>query len=408
MNFNKNIEEQYNTYRLNNYGPATITLTKGEGEFVWDDAGNKYLDFTTGIATTGLGHCHPALVKAIREQAGKLIHASNLYRFKEQGDLAEALVSKAGPGKVFFCNSGAESSETLIKLSRLHGIHKSKTNTPATKIVVSNNAFHGRTFGGMSATPQEKIQDGFYPLLPSFPVARLNDINSFADQIDEETAAILIEPIQGEGGIHVASTEFLRGLRALCTEYNILLLIDEVQSGTGRTGQFFAHEIAGIQADAIGMAKGLGGGFPIGAVWISETFAGLFKPGSHGSTFGGNPLACAAALAVLETIEKEDLLQRVTQLSESWIKDLISLKNKYDALNEVRGRGFLIGLDFEEDPAPVQTELQNKGLLTVRANGNVLRLLPPLTVSESSLQESINLLDATLALTSQKVSTHQR
>ena len=397
MNLQKNTEEQYASYRLKNYGAPTLTLVKGQNEIVWDDQGNEYLDFTTGIATTGLGHCHPALVKAIQEQAATLIHVSNLYRIKPQGDLSEALVSLAGPGGLFFCNSGAESSETLIKLSRLYGNQKTGTDKPATKVIVSNNGFHGRTFGGMSATPQEKIQKGFFPMLSDFPVGTLNDISSFEALVDEDTAAILIEPIQGEGGIHVASDSFLKDLRALSTEKDILLLVDEVQSGSGRTGTFFAHESAGIKPDAIGMAKGLGGGFPIGAVWISEQYADLFTPGSHGSTFGGNPLACAAALAVLHTIESENLLQRVCDLSQPWIEQLESLAGNYEALTEVRGRGFLIGLDFAEDPTPIQTDLQSKGLLTVRAGGNVLRLLPPLTVSEKSLQISLEVLESVLA-----------
>lgn len=241
-------------------------------------------------------------------------------------------------------------------------------------------------------------------MLPNFPVGKLNDIHSFAELMDEDTAAVLIEPIQGEGGIHVASKNFLQDLRALCSEQNVLLLIDEVQSGNGRTGTFFAHEIAGIKPDAIGMAKGLGGGFPIGAVWISETYADLFKPGSHGSTFGGNPLACAAALAVLETIEKEDLLTRVKELSKGWIKQLEELKDQFEVLLEVRGRGFLIGLDFAEDPTNIQKLLEEKGLLAVRAGGNVLRLLPPLTVSESSLQKSIDILSSVLNKTPAPIS----
>lgn len=406
MDFKNKTETQYATYRLNNYGEPSITVVKGEGEFVWDDTGKKYLDFGTGIATTGIGHCHPALVKAIQDQAAKLIHASNLYRIPLQGDLAEALVKLAGPGKVFFCNSGAESSETLIKLSRLFGVRKSNTGAAATKVIVSHNGFHGRTFGGMSATPQEKIQKGFFPLLSNFPVATLNNIASFETLVDQDTAAVLIETIQGEGGIHVASKQFLQDLRALCDEREILLLIDEVQSGTGRTGTFFAFENAGITPDAIGMAKGLGGGFPIGAVWIDKKFADLFQPGSHGCTFGGNPLACAAALAVLETIEKEGLLERVNRLSKPWIENLNALKGKYEAISEIRGRGYLIGIDFKADPAPIQTELLASGLLTVRAGGKVLRLLPPLTVSEDGLQQSVEILDSVLARTAAPIATN--
>jgi len=405
MNLQNNTEEQYAAFRLKNYGEPSLTLVKGQGEFVWDDKGNKYLDFTTGLATTGLGHCHPAQVKAIQDQAAKLIHVSNLYRIKPQGDLAEALVSLAGPGGVFFCNSGTESSETLIKLSRLFGNQKSTSGSPATKVIVSNNGFHGRTFGGMSATPQAKIQKGFHPLLPDFPVGALNEIASFEKLVDEDTAAILIEPIQGEGGIHVATNQFLQDLRALCTQNDILLLIDEVQSGTGRTGTFFAHETAGIKPDAIGMAKGLGGGFPIGAVWVSERYSELFTPGSHGSTFGGNPLACAAALSVLETIETENLLQRVCDLSVPWIEELKSFVEKYESLIEIRGRGFLVGLDYAEDPTHIQNELQSNGLLTVRAGGNILRMLPPLTVSEKSLRDSLKILDDVLARHANTVTT---
>ena len=405
MNFKKNTEEQYQAYRLKNYGAPNLTLTKGQNEKVWDDQGKEYLDFTTGIATSSLGHCHPALVQAIQEQASKLIHVSNLYRMEPQGNLCEALVSRAGPGGLFFCNSGAEASETLIKLSRLFGHQKNPSDTATHKVIVFNNGFHGRTFGGMSATPQKKIQQGFFPMLNNFPVAKLNDIDSVKALVDSETVAVLIEPIQGEGGIHVASDSFLQELRTLCTEKKLLLLIDEVQSGTGRTGTFFAHESAGIQADAIGMAKGLGGGFPIGAVWVSQTHADMFTPGSHGSTFGGNPMACAAALAVLETIEKENLLERVSNLSHSWITQLEALATKYEALSEVRGKGFLIGLDFAEDPTPIQIELQAQGLLTVRAGGNVLRLLPPLTVPEESLQRSIEIVDSALATHSSQTTT---
>lgn len=396
MNLDKTTEEQYAAYRLKNYSDPSLTLVKGEGEFVWDEQGRRYLDFTSGLATTSLGHCHPALVQAIQEQAATLIHVSNLYKIPLQGKLAEAIVKLAGPGKAFFCNSGTEASEALIKLSRLFGNQKSGAEGKTGKIIVSRNGFHGRTFGGMSATPQEKIQKGFHPMMPGFPVANLNDIHSFEKLVDENTAAILIEPIQGEGGIHVAKNAFLRELRDLCTEKNVLLLLDEVQSGVGRTGNFFAFEPAGIQPDAIGMAKGLGGGFPIGSIWVTEKFASLFTPGSHGSTFGGNPLACAAALSVIETIDSENLLQRIRDLSGPWINRLQSLRQKFEPLLEVRGKGFLIGLDFMEDPTPIQQILQKKGLLTVRAGGNVLRLLPPLNVSRQSLHDSLDIIESTL------------
>ena len=394
MHLENNIETLYHRYWLNNYAAPNLTLIRGEGEKVWDDRGHQYLDFTSGIATTSIGHCHPKLVAAIGGQIEKIIHVSNLFRNETQARLAEALVEKIAPGRVFFCNSGTEASETLLKLSRLFGAKKRGTNP--FKVIVSSNAFHGRTFGGMSATPQPKIQKSFKPLLPNFPVAKFNDSESFAALIDRDTAAILIEPIQGEGGIHVATREFLQDLRTLCTDNGILLLMDEVQSGMGRTGAFLAHEIAGITPDAIGLAKGLGGGFPIGAVWISDTCADLFTPGSHGSTFGGNPLGCAAALAVLQTIDEENLLSRVRKLSAPWIEQLNDLKKRHELVVEVRGRGFLVGLELKENPDDLRNLLQQVGLLTVAASGNVLRLLPPLTVSEASLRKSIQTLDTAL------------
>lgn len=394
MHSENKIETLYHRYWLNNYAAPNLTLIRGEGEKVWDDRGHQYLDFTSGIATTSIGHCHPKLVSAIGRQIEKIIHVSNLFRNEAQARLAEALVEKIAPGRVFFCNSGTEASETLLKLSRLFGAKKRETNP--FKVVVSSNAFHGRTFGGMSATPQPKIQNSFKPLLPNFPVAKFNDIDSFAALIDRDTAAILIEPIQGEGGIHVATREFLRDLRTLCTDNGILLLMDEVQSGMGRTGAFLAHEIAGITPDAIGLAKGLGGGFPIGAVWVSDAYADLFTPGSHGSTFGGNPLGCAAALAVLQTIDEENLLLRVRKLSAPWIEQLNDLKKRHELIVEVRGRGFLVGLELKENPGDLRNLLQQVGLLTVAASGNVLRLLPPLTVSEASLRKSIQTLDTAL------------
>ena len=396
MHLENKTETLYHRYWLNNYAAPNLTLIRGEGEKVWDDQGRQYLDFTSGIATTSIGHCHPKLVAAIGRQIEKIIHVSNLFRNEAQARLAEALVEKIAPGRVFFCNSGTEASETLLKLSRLFGTKKRGTNP--FKVIVSSNAFHGRTFGGMSATPQPKIQNSFKPLLPNFPVAKFNDIDSFAALIDRDTAAILIEPIQGEGGIHVATREFLQDLRTLCTDNGILLLMDEVQSGMGRTGAFLAHEIAGITPDAIGLAKGLGGGFPIGAVWISDACADLFTPGSHGSTFGGNPLGCAAALAVLQTIDEENLLSRVRKLSAPWIEQLNDLKKRHELIVEVRGRGFLVGLELKENPGDLRNLLQQVGLLTVAASGNVLRLLPPLTVSETSLRKSIQTLDTTLTV----------
>lgn len=389
----------YDAHVLNNYGRAPITLVRGQGSEVWDDEGKAYLDFTSGIAVSALGHCHPHWVRAVQRQAGELIHASNLFRNPQQGELARRLVQRAGPGRVFFCNSGAEANEGLLKLARLHGMRKSGgVEGQCIKVIGAENAFHGRTFGGMSATPQEKIQGGFRPLLPGFSFGRLNDLPSFADLIDEDTAAIFLETIQGEGGINPATPEFLHGLRKLCTEHNVLLMLDEVQCGIGRTGAFYAFEHADVRPDAIGMAKGLGGGYPMGAIWISETSSDLFKPGMHGTTFGGTPLACAAALAVLDVIEREDLLGNVRRLSPAWHGALQALINEFPQhLKRLKGVGFMIGLEMAEDALGWVADLREKGLLAPPAGGNVVRLLPPLNATEAELQRSVDIFRAVLA-----------
>ncbi|WP_309398332.1 aspartate aminotransferase family protein [Cerasicoccus maritimus] len=384
----------YEQYVLGNYGPPSTTFVRGEGVYVYDDANRRLLDFGSGIAVTNIGHCHPHWVDAVQKQVAQLAHISNLYAHDSQGLLAERLVKKAGPGKAFFCNSGAEANEALLKLARLHGRKLSEGQEALRyKVITAENAFHGRTFGGMAATPQEKIQGGFRPMLDGFAHGKLNDLNSFADKIDAQTAAILVETIQGEGGINACTPEFLQGLRKLCDEHNLLLMIDEVQCGIGRSGTFFAFEEAGIKADAIGMAKGLGGGFPIGAVWIADAHAGLFTPGSHGTTFGGGPLACTAALATLDVIEDEDLLGNVQKNSAPWIARLQTLIRSYPNLvDEVRGRGYMVGLALKTDPRPIAVKLREAGLVTIPAGGNVLRLLPPLIASEDDLQAATDII----------------
>lgn len=386
--------ERYRHYSLGNYPEAPLTLVRGAGSYVWDESGRRFLDFTSGIAVNALGHAHPRLVRRIAAQAAELIHCSNLFRNPAQAELAERLVKLSGPGRVFFCNSGAEANEALLKLARLHGQQKAGREGEVYEVVCASNAFHGRTFGGMAATPQEKIQGGFRPMLEGFRFAELNDIKSFAAAISEHTAAVFLETIQGEGGIHVAETNFLRELRALCTERGVLLMLDEVQCGAGRTGRYFAFEHAGIVPDAIGMAKGLAGGFPIGAVWVAEAYAGLFTPGSHGTTFGGNPMACASALEVLDVIVDEDLLSQVSALSADWWRQLESLATRFPAqIGEVRGKGYLVALGLKIDPVPYVTMCRDEGILTVRAGANALRLLPPLTASAEELAESVAILE---------------
>ncbi|MFP4351589.1 MAG: aspartate aminotransferase family protein [Puniceicoccaceae bacterium] len=391
-------QRQYGRFLIGNYAPPACSLVSGSGSRVRDDEGREYLDFTSGIAVNALGHAHPRWVEAIRRQAGELGHCSNLFANPRQGELAERLARYTPPGRFLFCNSGAEANEALIKLARLHGRAASGGEEGRRHVVVTAaNAFHGRTFGGMAATPQEKIQGGFRPMLPGFRHAPLNRIEAFAEVIDGTVCAVLLETIQGEGGVCPCDHGFLRDLRALCTERGVLLMLDEVQCGIGRSGTFFAYEPSGVAPDAIGMAKGLGGGFPIGAIWAADEFAPLFQPGSHGTTFGGTPLACSAALAVLDAIEEEDLLAKVRERSAPWIDSLRSLAAaRPDRITEVRGRGYLVGLAVREEAPKLVARLRSAGLLTAPAGGNTVRLMPPLNVSEEDLRESAAILAGVL------------
>lgn len=390
--------ELYDAYVLRNYPRAPITIVRGAGTQVWDDTGKAYLDFSSGIAVSSLGHCHPHWVAAVQRQAAELIHTSNLFRHPNQGELARRLVGYAGPGRVFFCNSGAEADEVMIKLSRLHGVRKSGAEGQCFKVICAKKGFHGRMFGGMSATSRESVQKGFRPLVPGFVFGDLNNLESFAALVDDATSAILIESIQGDGGINPCTPEFLVGLRQLCDRHNLLLLVDEVQCGAGRSGHFFAFEAAGIRPDAIAMAKGLAGGFPIGALWVDERSADLFQPGMHGSTFGGTPLACAAALAVLDVIAREDLLGHVSRESGPWLAELRRMAADFPAhILEVRGQGFLVGVQMAADSGPYSAALLERGLLTAQAGVNVIRLLPPLNAKRAELSRSVEIFRDTLA-----------
>lgn len=384
---------------MKNYGLPAFDAVRGKGVYLYDSKGRAYLDFSSGIAVTAVGHSHPKWVQAVRDQAGTLAHCSNLFGIPGQQKLADRLVEKAGPGRVLFCNSGAESNEALLKLARLHGRKLSDGDEARRYIVVSaENAFHGRTFGGMAATPQEKIQGGFRPMLEGFRFGQLNKIETFDRLVDDSVAAVFIESIQGEGGIFPAEPDFLRELRALCTERNTLLMLDEVQCGIGRTGAFFAFEKSGVHPDAIGMAKGLGGGYPIGAIWVAEAYAELFQPGSHGTTFGGNPLACAAANATMDIIESEQLLQKVAVNSVIWHKELQGLADKYPHhIDSVRGVGYMVGLGLLSNNLEVAAAARENGLLVVPAGHNTIRLLPALTAMPEELARSVRILDDVFA-----------
>ncbi|PXA05121.1 acetylornithine aminotransferase [Coraliomargarita sinensis] len=379
-----------------NYGAPAFNAVRGEGLHLYDEAGKGYLDFGSGIAVTSVGHSHPKWVQAVQEQTATLVHCSNLYGIPGQQKLADRLVAKAGPGRVLFCNSGAEANEALLKLARLHGKQLTGEEGKRYTVVGANNAFHGRTFGGMAATPQEKIQGGFRPMLDGFKFGELNKIETFDKLVDDSVAAVFLESIQGEGGIFPAEAGFLQELRALCTERKALLMLDEVQCGIGRSGHFFAYEASGITPDAIGMAKGLGGGFPIGAIWVADDYAELFQPGSHGTTFGGNPLAAAAANAVLDIIEQERLLEQVQTNSAVWHNEIEALVQKHEQhIAGMRGAGYMVGLSLKEEGLnlKIAATAREKGLLIVPAGHNTIRMLPALTAKSEQLSEAVRILD---------------
>lgn len=381
---------------VKNYGPPAFNAVRGEGVYLYDESGRQYLDFGSGIAVTSVGHSHPKWVAALQAQAATLTHCSNLYGIPEQQKLANRLVARAGAGRLLFCNSGAESNDALIKLARLHGKNICGEEGKRFTVVAAQNAFHGRTFGGMAATPQEKIQGGFRPMLEGFKFGELNKIETFDNLVDDSVAAVFIESIQGEGGLFPADPSFLQELRALCSERSAMLMLDEVQCGIGRSGHFFAFEESGIKPDAIGMAKGLGGGFPIGAIWVSEPYAELFQPGSHGTTFGGSPLASVAANATLDIIEEEKLIESVAAKSPHWHAELHKLAEKHpELIAGIRGAGYMVGLVLKAEGhnLKITAAAQEKGLLTVPAGCNVIRLLPALIATAQELSKSVAILD---------------
>jgi len=386
---------KHQTFLIGNYAPPAIEIVRGKGSHLWDSQGKKYLDFTSGIAVTNLGHSHPEWIKQVQHQVELLAHCSNLYSIPEQVRLAERLARKIGPGKVLFCNSGAEANEALIKLSRLHG---EQGEGKRTKILVARNGFHGRTLGALSATESSKYRKGFEPLLPGFVFCKLNELSDFENAIDDETVAILVESIQGEGGLHVSSDSFLQGIEKLCQKNNLLFLMDEVQAGIARTGEFLGYQKSGVQPDAIAMAKGLGGGFPIGAIWVKDSSSSLFTPGSHGTTFGGSPLACSAAHAVLDVIEKEDLIAQAKVLGDYLLQGIQKLAENFPKkILEIRGRGLMLGVQLADEPGELVSILRYNGLLAVGAAGQTLRLLPPLTITRDEIDQGLKILRQSLS-----------
>jgi len=378
------------------YPRSPVRPVKGEGVYLYGEGGEKYLDFASGIAVNILGHGHPHLTKAIQDQAARLMHVSNLYGSPQGEALAQRLVDLTFADTVFFTNSGAEAVECAIKTARRY--HHAKGNPHKHELITFSNAFHGRTMATISATNQEKLRDGFAPLLPGFTVVEFDDLAAAKSAITEHSAGFLVEPIQGEGGIRPASQEFMRGLRDLADEHDLMLVLDEVQCGVARTGKLYAHEHYGITPDILATAKGIGGGFPLGACLATEKAASGMVVGTHGSTFGGNPLAMAAGMAVLDVVANDEFLGRVQQMGERLRAALEQMIPNHDQLfDSVRGLGLMLGIKMKSDSRAFVGYLRTRGLLTVAAGDNVCRVLPPLIIDESHIREFVDKLSAAAA-----------
>ena len=380
---------QYDKYVMNTYVRQPLVLTKGKGSRVWDVEGHEYLDLFPGWGVSALGHNHPWVMGALRGQAGRISHVPNNYYHPLQAKAAKKLIEVSFDGTVFFSNSGAEAVETAIKLARRWARGRSE-------IIVMERSFHGRTIGALSATGQSKHQQGFEPLLPGFIRVPFNDLEALRQAVTPKTCAVLLEPIQGEGGVRVATDEFLTGVRRLCDEHRLLLIMDEVQTGMGRTGTWFGYQRSGVQPDVLLLAKALGGGFPIGAAIATRAVADVLSPGTHATTFGGSPLGCACILAVFEAIEKQELLTRVNTFSPSLFKRLTALKSRVPLIQEVRGRGFMIGIELSTDGRPIVDACRAKRLLINCTQERVLRLLPAMTITKAQLERGLSILEETL------------
>jgi len=380
-------KEMADRYHVDLYGRYPITIVEGNGVYVKDVEGNEYLDALAGIAVNSVGHCHPKVVKAIQNQAQKLIHVSNFYYNKPQSRLAKKLVEVSGLDKTFFCNSGAEAVEGSIKLARKYGSLRGKTGN----IISMENCFHGRTLGTI-AMGKKKYQKGFEPLPSGFEQVPVNDFKALKERADGNTVAVILEPVQGEGGIHPVEESYIKQVRELCDEHDILLILDEIQCGIARTGTMFAYQHYGIKPDIVASAKALGGGFPIGAVIAEEEVADAFSHGEHGTTYGGNPLACAASLAALGVIEDEKLQEQAAEKGAYFMDKMRSISRNRDAIKEVRGLGLMIGVELNFKGADVVEKMMDRGVLSNCASGNVMRIVPPLIITEKQLDRLIDVL----------------
>jgi predicted acetylornithine/succinylornithine family transaminase len=377
------------------YSRFPLVLVRGEGCRVWDQNGKSYLDMVAGLAVCNVGHCHPKVVDAIREQTGQLIHVSNLYYTIPQVELAERLVELTFADRVFFCNSGAEANEGALKLARK--IAKDRGHPERFEVITMENSFHGRTLATVSATAQEKYHHGFEPLVPGFRYVPFGDLEAASRAINERTCAILVEPIQGEGGVHCPPEDYLRGLRELCDAHDILLILDEVQTGMGRTGTLFAHQGMGAVPHVMTVAKGIAGGLPMGAILASEEVASALTPGTHASTFGGNPVAAAAGLAVLSILIDDGLMEWSRGVADHFRRGLEELAARYRQVREVRGRGWILGMELEEPGAPVVEACMERGLLINCTMERVLRFIPPLSMSLEEAEEALENLERAFA-----------
>ena len=381
-------------YIATTYARYPIALVRGEGCRVWDADGKAYLDFVAGIAVCALGHSHPRLIRAITAQAQRLLHVSNLYHIEPQARLAELLCRHSFADRAFFCNSGAEANEAALKLARKYA--KERFSSDRTEVITMRGSFHGRTLATVTATAQEKYHKGFEPLVPGFRYVPFNDLRAAELAVDARTAAILVEPIQGEGGVQVAADGYLAGLRKLCDERGVLLIFDEVQTGLGRTGTLFAYQQAGVAPDILTLAKALAGGIPMGAMLAREEVMAAFSPGSHAATFGGNPFASAVALETLNTILEEDLPGRAARLGARILDRLRALQARLPVIRTLRGRGLLIGIEVAADAKAIVATCMERGLLILTAGDDVLRLVPPLILSEAEADEGLAILQGVL------------
>jgi len=391
------IHRTFEKFVVPSYTRFDLVLERGEGSYVWDVDGKRYLDLAGGIAVCSLGHAHPEITEALTEQAQELIHVSNLYYNELQGRLAKRIVDLIAPGRVFFCNSGAEANEGLFKLARKFGHDDGRY-----EIVTTVDSFHGRTLAGIAATGQEKVKKGFEPAVEGFKQVPFNDLDAMRRAITPKTAAILIEPVQGESGITIAKPEYLIGLRRLCDEQNLLLLFDEVQAGHFRTGKFqswqriLENENVDLVPDAVSMAKSLGGGFPMGAFWVQEKFANVLSAGTHASTFGGTPLACAVALKIFDVIERDNLAGNARDTGDFLLRELQKVQQRFPKVVKiVRGLGLMIGIEFQSQFKAVEIvkELHQRNLLTVPAGNSVARLLPALNLSRGEAEEGLRIIE---------------